>query len=245
MKKKLFIIELGFVVALLLVFYLAFLTYHQNMQSVYNLQTQIFGKNMPTQPTPEFTQKLANEIDSVKSVLGDYINRLISTTILYFTILIMIIAYFNGLAFSIIKKVKFRRKMFINLSAVLFIWTIFWILLLAIIIFGIKNPMNAYFAIAWLIAAVYFSLLLLPIFIFNKKIVGTIKETFRLGIACFYRYLAVLIVAGIVFLAVIILSIAAINYLKIAGVLIAISGLLSYLVYLRIYMVEFVGGYYE
>jgi len=139
------------------------------------------------EPNPILTQ----DLKLASTALRLFFLKMSIISLLFLTALLTIIGYFKTKEWSKILKEKFNKHIIIKLASLVLVWNLIWILLFLLIVFGLKFDLNTIktIAIVEFFLYIYFSMIIMPIFFRNKKIMKSIKETFVIGTLKFYAIL--------------------------------------------------------
>lgn len=124
---------------------------------------------------------LKEQINTSPKKFESFLTNLGFNVIFSLLIITILICFFKSFEWSKIAKKRFTKLFFIKYLALFLIWNIFWLLLFFIIALKFKSYTIKYAIAIWFFSFIYFSLLIYPMFVKEKKIFNTIKKTFRLG----------------------------------------------------------------
>lgn len=137
------------------------------------------------------SEQLARDVRLAATTLRMFFLKMIALSLVFLSLVAIAGAIIKLKGWSrILKKKFFTLLMGLKLIVITCVWSLIWLVILAITVFGLKfstNVVNIAVFIEFLICC-YFSFILYPVFFRSIDILRSIKETFMLGVSKFYLF---------------------------------------------------------
>lgn len=164
-----------------------------------------------------------------------FLTKLGLNTFFSLTAIVLLISFFKSLEWSKIEKKKLTKLFFRRYLGLFLIWNISWMLLFFIVALGFQSYTIKYVVAIWFVSFTYFSFLLYPMFVKEKKVFNAIKKTLILGLINLYKLILPIINIWILlqlgYLIVILFS-----KIPLLAASFAFLYLLSYIAWIKFYM---------
>jgi len=203
--------------------------------------------------TPEITEKISKNFNNdtfardflegkmqnaeYSKDFSSFLSRIGINIVISLLAIAIAFSFFKSFEWSIIKRAKLTRKFFLRYLGLFIIWNCFWILL---ILFSVKTIKENSFKIVGgieLFLFIYFSFILYPVFVENKKIFLSIKKTFKLGTTQIHKFILPIINIWIM-LQIGYALLSLLSKIPLVFPLMAALCLFFYITWIKVYMLE-------
>jgi len=233
------VIELALIISVITVFLISglFLKTSINKLGISDEVVEEIQENMKNKNFAESFLKTKMQDPNFPQKLKTFLLGLFSNIIFLILAVLTTISFFKSLAWSKIIRTKFTKAFFIKFLILFLSWSISWILLFIVIALTIKETLMKYLIVIEFLFFIYFSLLLYPIFVKKKKVITTIKETFKMGLISLHK-LALPILILLILLRIGLIIAIILSRIPLLLALFLIIYILFYISWIKFYMLK-------
>ena len=201
--KKIFqvlALNIAYLIILLAIISLFSFVVRENLGSMANISDPLAKISQMMAGAIEPDSIILKDMAAVSSSIRWFFATMIAVAILTIIAACLTAGYFKAWIWSKITSIPLKKYAALKLSFLLGLWTLSWLLVSIFLVFTLKFSRDVLIKInlIYFILFAYFSLLLIPVFIRKQQIIGSLKETFRLGTKKFYEFIPAFALIGLV-----------------------------------------------